>query len=65
LQISNLKNYNSKIKSIEEWLKGHIHRYGSTYTLQDLLKINNIRFDPTVNLKYLEEKYGKMYGFKK
>lgn len=47
----------------EGWLKNHIHKYGSTYTLQDLLKKNGMKLDPTVNLKYLEEKYSKLYGF--
>lgn len=48
---------------IENWLKEHVHKYGSTYTLQDLLKKNNMTFDPKVNLKYLEDKYSKIYGF--
>jgi carboxypeptidase Taq len=48
---------------IEKWLGDHIHKYGSTYTLQDLLKKNKMKFDPKVNLKYLQEKYGKIYGF--
>lgn len=45
------------------WLGEHIHRYGSTYTLQDLLSKNGMKFDPGINLKYLEEKYSKIYGF--
>lgn len=50
-------------KQTEEWLKEHVHRYGSTYTLQGLLAKNKMKFDPSVNLKYLKEKYGKIYGF--
>ena len=60
------KNY----EAIEDWLRQHVHKYGSTYTLQDLLKKNGMKFnpdsigvDPQVNLKYLQEKYGKIYGF--
>jgi carboxypeptidase Taq len=49
--------------SIREWLKTHIHEYGSTYTLSDLLNKNGMEFDPTVNLKYLQDKYAKIYGF--
>lgn len=47
----------------KSWLREHIHKYGSTYTLQDLLKKNKIKFDPGVNLNYLQEKYSKLYGF--
>lgn len=47
----------------KKWLKVHIHKYGSTYTLDDLLKKNAMKFDPSINLKYLEEKYSKIYNF--
>ena len=65
IQNSNLKNqnYNSKLKTMENWLGEHVHRYGSTYTLQDLLKKNGMTFDPKVNLKHLEEKYSELYNF--
>ena len=49
---------------IEKWLEEHVHKHGSTYTLGDLLKKNGMKFDPRVNLKHLEEKYSKIYGFK-
>lgn len=64
-QIANFKSQSliSNIKTIENYLKEHIHKYGSTYTLQELLVKNNMKFDPTVNLKYLEEKYSKIYDF--
>jgi len=51
------------IKKTETWLKEHVHQYGSTYTLQDLLAKNKMQFDPTVNLKYLREKYSGIYNF--
>ena len=51
------------INNIETTLKNRIHKYGSTYTLEDLLKKNKMKFDPSVNLKYLTEKYSKIYGF--
>ncbi len=65
-QISNGKyqNYISNLKTIKNWLGKHIHQYGSTYTLGDLLKKNGMKFDPSVNLKYLEAKYSKIYGFR-
>ncbi|HCR35416.1 hypothetical protein A2130_03165 [Candidatus Woesebacteria bacterium GWC2_33_12] len=46
-----------------KWLQKHIHQFGSTYTLEDLLRKNKIKFDPTVNLKYLQDKYSKIYDF--
>lgn len=54
-----LKNYGT----IEKWLGEHVHKYGSTYTLQELLKKNGMKFDPAVNLEYLRKKYSKLYGF--
>ncbi len=47
---------------ISDWLKNHIHKYGSTYTLDGLLAKNKMKFDPTVNLNYLQRKYSKIYG---
>ena len=35
-------------EGIEKWLKEHIHKYGSTYTLEELLKKNKMEFDPKV-----------------
>lgn len=50
------------VEKIKSWLAEHIHKYGSTYTMGELLAKNNMKFDPTVNLKYLGEKYSKIYG---
>lgn len=57
------KSLKEDTTQIEQWLKEHVHKYGSTYTLQDLLKKNKMKFDPSVNLKYLNDKYSKIYGF--
>lgn len=46
----------------EKWLGDHIHKFGSTYTLEELLKKNNMKYDPSINLKYLKEKYSKIYN---
>ena len=54
-----IRNY----EGIKNWLRQHIHRYGSTYKLADLLKKNKMKFDPNVNLKYLQSKYAKIYDF--
>jgi carboxypeptidase Taq len=47
----------------EKWLQEHIHKFGSTYTLKELLVKNKMKFDPKVNINYLQEKYSKIYGF--
>ncbi len=52
---SKMKN----IGKIKSWLGEHIHKYGSTYTLQELLKKNKMKFDPSVNLAHLQKKYSK------
>lgn len=62
-QISKYANNPMNYGKIEKWLREHIHRYGSTYTMGELLKKNGMKFDPSVNLKYLEAKYSKIYGF--
>lgn len=49
--------------SIKKFLEKNIHQFGSTYTLEELLKKNKIKFDSKVNLKYLQEKYSKLYKF--
>lgn len=50
-------------KDAKNWLKSHVHQYGSTYTLEELLKKNKMKFDPKVNLDYLQKKYSKIYNF--
>lgn len=46
----------------KKWLGEHVHKYGSTYTMPELLKINKMEYDPTVNIKYLQQKYTKIYN---
>ena len=46
---------------IKEWLKNNIHQYGSAYTFNDLLKKKGIEFSSRPLMKYLEEKYKKLY----
>jgi carboxypeptidase Taq len=47
----------------KKWLGEHVHKYGSTYTMPELLKKNKMVYDPTVNLNYLQQKYSKLYNF--
>lgn len=55
---------NNSMVEIKKWLKSHIHQYGSTYTLEELLKKNKMKLDPKINLNYLKKKYSKIYGLK-
>lgn len=54
----------STFTEIKDWLKDHIHQFGSTYTLEEALKKNKLNFDPMINIVYLQEKYKKIYNFK-
>lgn len=47
---------------VKQWLEKNIHQFGSTYTLEELLKKNKMKYDPSVNIKYLQEKYSKLYN---
>lgn len=58
-----LSDKNNEYIKIENWLKAKIHKWGSTYTLKDLLAKNKMKFDPNINIKYLQDKYSKIYNF--
>ncbi len=50
------------IQKIQNWLKENIHKYGSTYTFNDLTKrVTNENFNSKYFMNYLEEKYKKLY----
>lgn len=55
--ILNSKLQITNYEQIKNLLREQIHKFGSTYTLGDLLNKNDMKFDPSVNIKYLEEKY--------
>ena len=48
-------------EAIKTWLKENIHKYGSTYTLKDLLEKNNLKFSVEPLLSYLNSKYQNIY----
>lgn len=51
------------IKTIGEYLKEHIHKYGKLKTSRQILKdVTGEDFDPQYYIDYLTEKYGKLYG---
>ena len=52
----------ANIAKIQKWLGEHIHQYGGTYTLAELLRKNKMQFDPKVNLDYLNKKYSEIYS---
>jgi len=49
---------------VKSWLREHVYRYGSLYDPRDLLRVATgceLSVDPFI--KYLYEKYSKLYGF--
>ncbi|MBP6911529.1 hypothetical protein KBC03_08260 [Patescibacteria group bacterium] len=42
---------------IRDRLQKHIHQYGSTYTLNELLEKNGLTFSSAPLLAYLEKKF--------
>ena len=49
---------------IKSWLVNNVHRYGNLYDPADLIKkITDKELDVKPYIKYLEEKYSKLYGF--
>jgi carboxypeptidase Taq len=53
---------NNQIAKINEWLKEKMHQYGSSKTPKELmLEITKEEFNPQYYVKYLKEKYSKLY----
>ena len=45
------------------WLVEHIHRHGSKFSAQELVKrITGSSIDPAAYLRYLRAKYGEIYN---
>ena len=49
-------------ESIKKYLRENIHQFGAIYTLKELLLKNKMKFDPMVNIKYLKDKYRRIYN---
>ena len=66
---NNLNNYKNKIslgkiKEINQWLKQNVQSYGSLYDPNELIeKISGEKINAQPYIKYLQEKYKKLYGF--
>lgn len=54
------------VSKINEWMKERLHKYGSSKTPKELVKIvtGGEAFNPDYYVKYLIEKYGKIYDMK-
>ncbi|MBR2809337.1 MAG: carboxypeptidase M32 [Erysipelotrichaceae bacterium] len=51
-----------KIKTIMDWLKKHVHHYGASLSVNELLKKEfNEEFDPKYYVDYLKKKYSELY----
>ena len=53
----------NNIKKINSWLKDKLHKYGSSKTPKELMEmITKEKFNPKYYIKYLKEKYSKIYN---
>ena len=51
-----------KLEEITKYLHEHIHRFGKTKNMQEILKdMTGEQFNPEYYIKYLQEKYTKLY----
>ena len=52
-----------EIGVIREYLKENIHQYGKIKTSREILRdVTGEDFDPKYYVKYLKEKYSRLYG---
>jgi carboxypeptidase Taq len=53
-----------KFNDLLSWLRKNIHQYGGKYEVQELSrKVVGSGIDPKPYVRYLHEKFGKVYGF--
>jgi carboxypeptidase Taq len=53
-----------KLEQVNQWLKTNIHCQGDLYDPEDLIKtVTGTELNSESYLKYLNEKYGSLYGF--
>jgi carboxypeptidase Taq len=65
-QIPNLEKQISRgdFSKIRVWLKENIHKFGRKYLAEDLIKkVTGEGLNPEIYVKYLNEKYSKIYDF--
>jgi carboxypeptidase Taq len=52
-----------KFEVLLSWLRENIHRHGSKYEPQELVqRVTGSKIDPAPYIRYLTEKFGKVYG---
>jgi carboxypeptidase Taq len=52
-----------KFDALLGWLRQNIHQYGSKYEPQELVqRVTGTKIDPAPYMRYLKDKYGKVYG---
>jgi carboxypeptidase Taq len=52
-----------KFDTLLGWLRENIHRHGSKYEPQELVqRVTGSKIDPAPYMRYLTEKFGKVYG---
>ncbi len=61
-QLLSVEGCGLDVEKIKKSLFNHVHQFGSTYTLEELLKKNKMKYDPSINIKYLQEKYTRIYS---
>ncbi len=60
--LNKLSSTSEEIAKIEKWLFENMHKYGSTYTLDQMAeKITGEKFSTKAWKKYLSDKYAKLY----
>ncbi len=53
---------NNDFKSVNDWLKNHIHRHGGVYKPNELLlAVTGETFNPQYYVDYLKEKYSRLF----
>jgi carboxypeptidase Taq len=54
---------NGKFETLLGWLRENVHRYGAKFEPQELmLKVTGSKIDPTAYIRYLNKKFGEIYG---
>jgi carboxypeptidase Taq len=55
--IESLSITSEGVTAIRAWLEKHVHHYGSTYSVRELLDLHSLQLSPDALLRYLEQKY--------
>lgn len=54
---------NNDFKSVNEWLRNHVHRHGGVYEPKELLlSVTGETFNPQYYIDYLKDKYSRLFN---